>query len=91
MLLLIVSDAVIGRKQYVIARLFGYLEKLAVGQPVPAHLPGSSKRVFPQRFRNRNWSLLVEENQHQPVMEEDSRLRAANSNTACTCSRVSPS
>ncbi len=76
------------RDQDLIAVEDGRREDVAVGEAIPSLFEHRVDFVAVENSSQRNRRSLVEENLHAEAWS--SRLAAANSSTASTCSRVTP-
>src|SRR4030095_9311427 len=85
---LLMSDVSVCRDEYIEAGCFRGVQQFAVLQRVPSTSPRLLDGVIGERRGNTSRGPIVEENAHQRWAAGASRLRAANSSTALTCSRV---
>jgi hypothetical protein len=92
--ILLVTDIFARREEYLKSSLFSCLQKFSVLEFLLSSLGGCFDRMFFEEPTDGDGSPLVKEDEHQRVSVEEgalSRLRAANSITALTWSRSSPS
>jgi len=81
-------EILVRRDQHLIAVEDGHREDVAVAEAIPTLLEHGVDFVVLEKTTQRNRRSLVEENLHAEAWS--SRLAAANSSTASTCSRVTP-
>src|SRR5690348_604605 len=87
--ILLISNILVGGEQELESGIFGCFQQFTVVQCVPSKIFCILDCMSCEKRGQRRGSTLVEKNQHQR-RTGTSRLRAAKSSTAMTCSRVTP-